>query len=241
MEALDHASYVPLYIQIQVRLRDQVISNLRDGDRVPGDLELARTFGVSHMTVRQAITALVQEGLLERRKGSGTFVKSRRKLMVDLNSPLVQSEQWESQTALRRRVVIFDEVPCGEADAACLHLPTGTPVLRFVRNRHDGNRLIAVDDRYVPVHFGRQFERTWLEQDSLLRLFPTQLGISVARRVRDYEAAAASPEVAEWLELKPGAPVLRQTVRGYAADGEPLFVGRSYFRADEVRIRDEIR
>lgn len=68
--------FTPRYFEIEQDLRAR-IDELSTGDPLPSDAELSRQFGVSRMTVRQAFQALVQEGLVERRPGTGTFVADK--------------------------------------------------------------------------------------------------------------------------------------------------------------------
>lgn len=69
----------PVYIQIHNQLRQNIEDGeWKVGDKIPAERELANDFGVSRMTLRQAIQALVDEGILERRVGSGTFVANRK-------------------------------------------------------------------------------------------------------------------------------------------------------------------
>ena len=69
----------PVYIQIHNQLRENIENgHWKVGQKIPAERELAAEFGVSRMTLRQAIQTLVDEGVLERRVGSGTFVASRK-------------------------------------------------------------------------------------------------------------------------------------------------------------------
>lgn len=69
----------PVYIQIHNQLRENIEGGKwQVGEKIPAERELAAEFGVSRMTLRQAIQTLVDEGVLERRVGSGTFVASRK-------------------------------------------------------------------------------------------------------------------------------------------------------------------
>ena len=79
MEQLDTNNAVPLYEQLRVALRERLDSGVLDpGERLPSEAELCRKYGVSRITVRRAVDELVEEGILERRQGKGTFVAPKR-------------------------------------------------------------------------------------------------------------------------------------------------------------------
>lgn len=83
------------YEQIASYLRE-VIEGASPGDRLPSDAELCEMFGVSRMTARQAVQLVAAEGLLERRRGAGTFVRARP-VQRDLGSPLSFSENMRAR------------------------------------------------------------------------------------------------------------------------------------------------
>ena len=82
----DPLASTPLWLQLKHALRDLVTFHLKNGDRVPSEAELCLSYRVSRVTVRQAITSLVDEGLLLRQQGRGTFVRSAR-----ITGPLAES------------------------------------------------------------------------------------------------------------------------------------------------------
>src|SRR3990170_5521482 len=82
---LDPDSSVPIYLQLRRILRDLIVAGLRPGDRLPPEIWLAEKYGVSRNTVRQAIDSVFHEGLVQRRRGSGTFVSSPKPRAI-LNS-----------------------------------------------------------------------------------------------------------------------------------------------------------
>ena len=79
MDRLDKESAVPLYEQLKLSLSKKIEEHvLQEGERLPSEAELCAEFDVSRITVRRAVDELVEEGVLERRQGKGTFVASSR-------------------------------------------------------------------------------------------------------------------------------------------------------------------
>jgi len=80
-------SGIPLYQQLKNILKGQILSGvLKPGDRIPPETELCAKYGVSRITVRQAIHSLVEEGFLYRKQGKGTFVTSPKQVRLARNS-----------------------------------------------------------------------------------------------------------------------------------------------------------
>jgi GntR family transcriptional regulator len=237
MEELDRLSYVPVYLQIQRQLRAEVSSRAA-GERFWSDQEVASRYGVSRMTARQAVAGLVQEGLLERRRGAGTFLRAPTVLSHDLNSRIESSQQWVAQNArVLRKILLFEVGACPFSEAVTLNLHHEDQVLRYVRRRSVEGRPVAVDIRYLPLSIGLRLDREWLAQGSLFQILPERLGIPIGESTRIFEAAGADASVSEWLEVPLGTPVLKVTMVIRSASQDPLMVGTSYYRAGEVRFK----
>lgn len=237
MSEIDLSSYVPLYIQIQRDLRAEILSRWNPGDQFLSDQQVAERYRVSRMTARQAVANLVQEGLLERRRGKGTFVSRPPSLTYDTTSSMTGSEQWAlTGAAVTRKILVWEEVPAPRIEGTILSLEEAEPVLRFVKLRSIREVRMALDERYVPLKLGRLLEPGWVLEAGLERIFRERLGIAVGRRVREWEAVGASINVAENLDVPTGAPVLRQKIVTYSAAGEPLLVGWSHYRSGAVKV-----
>jgi len=139
-------------VLIEERLTEQIESSaIGLGERLPPERELAEGFGVSRMTVRQALAALEARGLLERGVGRGTFVR-RAKIEHDLMRVAGFSEVVERQgLAPGARVLSVDERLAPAAVARALALEEGALVVRVERVRLGGGVPLALEDSWIPT------------------------------------------------------------------------------------------
>src|SRR5512143_1450273 len=113
MAVLNKTDGIPLYIQIRKYLYDSIVKNdLVPGQRLPSEDELAAQFGVSRMTARQGVSDLIDEGLLYRRRGIGTFVaqfhveRDHNRLTSFFDTTKAEEEEFEFEFRLLCREVV---------------------------------------------------------------------------------------------------------------------------------------
>ena len=102
MGKLNKESSVPLYQQLMEVIQNQILNGeLKENDRIPTEIELSREYDVSRITVRKAVELLVEEEILIKRQGIGTFV-SQKKLCRDLLKAVWLKEMWLARSLSRR-------------------------------------------------------------------------------------------------------------------------------------------
>lgn len=222
---LDRGSHIPLYLQIKQFLSRQIAQWDRREERFYSDDELADMFKVSRMTVRQAVQALVNDGLLARAQGIGTFVVARR-----MATPFAASSApaREAEQALELEALIVEMQPCPPSFAAELGVAPETPVHYVFRLRRSGGLVVGIDHRYIPL----SVVPTLSKADATRRGFWGRFKVSHTE-VR-LEATTASPQEARWLNLPAGAPLMLRRVRAIAEDGLVIATGYTSYRADCV-------
>ena len=213
-----------------VTVREHVRSLLKDaepGTPAPSERELVQQFGVARMTVRQALDALVVEGLLERVPGRGTFVAQppeRHSQVASFSEAVVRRGQVpESQTLLVR------VEQAGPGVARALRIEAGSPVVHWKRIRRVGGEVICVQDTYLDEA---------LLGDLLVSTPPDSLYAALAERglrptwsEDSVRADMPSDEERALLELDEPAPVLRVARRGVVGS-TVVEVSRSVYRSD---------
>src|SRR5215213_5074124 len=142
---LDEGSSLPLYQQLQRSLRKAIANRtLAPDDALPAERDLATDFDVSRITVRKAIDGLVEEGLLTRRQGSGTFVAAR----VEKNFSKLTSFSEDMRARGRKPHSVWLSRAAGTVtpeESMTLRLSPGTPVLRFHRLRYADNAPMSLE------------------------------------------------------------------------------------------------
>ncbi len=234
---LSRRSPVPLYYQLESVLRDEVAAG-RYAVRspLPTEAALVHRFGVSRITVRRAMERLVQDGLIHRVPGRGTFVNASppREFRIERNpADLMGFEEdirrlgFVPEARVLRREWVSPPADVAEA----LGIAAGTEVLRLYRRGTIGSRPLWIEDRYVLRSVAARLRARDFTVPSLLATLAREQGLSVDRARVRISARAASRDEARLLGLRPGAPVL---VAEFAvqADGQPAQFVRARFRPD---------
>ena len=146
----NHRNGTPVYKRIQNAIRKRIESaELRPGDAVASERELARTHKVSLMTARHALAGLEREGVVERRRGAGTFVAAPK---IHFNKLMSYSEHMSSRGLVPRSRVLVAKVIEHEAEvAARLGLPATSALVKIERLRETGDDPFALETCYLPA------------------------------------------------------------------------------------------
>jgi GntR family transcriptional regulator len=232
MVELTRTEGIPLYVKIREELRDEIINGgFRRGQRLPSEDELAAKYSVSRMTVRQGINDLIDEGLIYRRQGVGTFVAFPH-IERDHSRLTNFFEMAEAKgIAVRVRLLKAELTPSRAKVASALEIPEGTPVIRVKTLRFADNLPITVHDAFLPNHlFARILEKD-LEKNHLWSLFE-EYGFRVKRATQRLEARQADAELAALMNIETGAPILYKERVVFAEDGTPVEFTYCYNRGD---------
>ncbi len=227
---------IPLYVQIRKSLREDIINKvLVPGQKIPSEDELAAQFGVSRMTVRQGISDLIDEGLLYRRHGVGTFV-AQPHLERDHTrlTSFIESAKKEGMD-VRVEVLIADILPAKLKAARSLALNEGDLVIRVKTLRFVAGLPITVHDAYIPYKLFPQLLQEDLESNHLWDILESY-GFRVKRAIQRLEAREADEEIARLLEVDEGSPILYKERTVYLDDGTPVEFTYCYNRGDRYRL-----
>jgi len=223
---------VPVYVQIRESLRAEITGGLlKRGEQLPSENELASKYSVSRMTIRESIEDLVDEGLLYRRHGVGTFVAypHLQRDHTRLTSFFDKAENEGIQ--VRATLLCLEVIPATSKVAQALDIPTGSRVIRVKTLRYADNVPITVHDAHIPHKPFASIVNENLEMQHLWTLFE-KCGYKVKRAIQRLEAREASKEIARLLKIKEGAPILFKERTVYADDGTPVEFTYCYNRGD---------
>lgn len=232
---IEKDSPIPIYYQLQEQLRKQIEDGtLQPGDPLPSERDLSETYGISRMTIRQAMTNLVNEGLLTRSKGRGTFVAEEK-----IEQPLMKLTGFSEDMKQRgikpgSTLIRFETVAAPANVAKHLELDAGTPVYEISRLRTGDGAPMAFETSYL-----RQDAITIREQDlegSLYEAIEAQSGRTIDKARQTIEPSFASEEEAGMLTIEPGSPVLllERTTRFH--DGTVFEFVKSVYRGDRYKF-----
>ncbi|MDG5473948.1 GntR family transcriptional regulator [Jeotgalibacillus sp. ET6] len=237
---LDKQSHLPIYVQIEERLKSQIKSGaFKSGDPVPSERELSEMYEVSRMTVRQAIMNLVSEGLLYREKGKGTFV-SQEKIEQPLQGLTSFTEDMRSRGMHPdNKLIGFHKIKPDADIAAKLKLSETDDLFMVKRIRYADQKPMAIETTYIPVKLLPD-----LNEESVKGSFYTyiqeKLKLTISHASQSIEALLAEPEEANLLNIQEPSAVLHIERLSYLSNDIPFEVVHSTYRADRYKFRSEI-
>ena len=228
--------FIPKYYRVEKCLRDRIRSGeLKPGDPVPPESQLVQQFNISRMTVRQALSRLVFEGLIDRQRGRGSFVAEARFQHTHLFPSF--EEEMQARGATTSHKLIEKRVEPAEGKAAeSLGLAEGTPVVVIERQRFVDGQVVGYEIRYFPRWIGDALTTEELEGQPLVPAMKRILGrVHTHLRLR-ITASVARVKEAKILETKAGVPILIRENIWYVEPEGPIQYGKSLYRGDRYQM-----
>jgi GntR family transcriptional regulator len=234
---IDPHSHLPLYAQVEAVLASSIADGtLPLGSRLPSEDSLIERFAVSRTTIRKTIQNLADSGLIEIRRGKGTFV-TQPKITQELTE---LSGFVEDMRALGRhptaRVVSKQIVEAGESVARQLALAIGTPVVRIERVRLADNVPMSFDETYLPREIGEKVMENDLENEPIFSLLEQKYNLQLVEAEYRLEAVSAEAAVARALGISTGSPIFLIERTSYCAGHQPIDYEKLYYRGDQIRF-----
>jgi GntR family transcriptional regulator len=231
---IDKTSPIPVYYQLKKLITAKIAAGeFAPNLPIPSERELGETLKISRMTVRQALNQLVNEGVLYREKGKGTFVSKPKIEQHNIMSfsEIVKSKGMRPAT----KVLLFKkELPIPEV-SELLDLQPHDPVYQISRLRLADDTPIGIETVFIPEKFCPDLERLELTA-SLYRLIGETYSWSISYVDNEIESSLPSPEEQKLLTLVTGIPVIRIKGQSFTESGIKLFYERSVYRADEYKF-----
>jgi len=231
----------PLYIRIQEYIAELILSGkLTPDTKIQSERDFSEDLGVSRMTVRRAITELVNEGLLERKHGSGTYV-AKPKVTYE-SSELVNYVQAMQQRKIgtASQLLEFGELAASRRLAESLQIEIGNPIYRVVILRFANRVPIILERVFIPCSRCPALEEWDLEKNSIYDLLTGVYHIDPACSSQTVEAVAAANTVAKQLRVDEGFPLLMLSRIVFERKAElPIVFSQDFLRSDYARIHTE--
>ncbi|MDZ7801396.1 MAG: phosphonate metabolism transcriptional regulator PhnF [Trueperaceae bacterium] len=234
---LRKSSPVPLYHQVVREIRRRIRTGAwAPGARLPSERELAEEFGISRMTLRQALARLVQDGTLTVRQGAGTFV-AEPKLTFDavnlmgFTETMLQQDGTVSSDVLRQ-----DTATSPPHVATALALRPDETVVRVARLRRVNGEPVALESSWLPHRLCRGLENQDLAHQSLYRLLEERYGLPLQRAEQTIAATTASVEEADAFDVPEGTGLLAVEGISYSEDDLPTEYFEVRYRGDRFKL-----
>jgi GntR family transcriptional regulator len=227
----------PIYMQLAQKLLKEITDGkILADEALPSERELCALMGASRVTVRKAIELLIEDGVLSRRQGSGTYVKPR----IQAPGSYLTSFSEDAEARGETTTTHWMENKTGfasEEEARLLELKVDAPVLRLSRVRLADGEPLAIENAVVPADMlptaaklGNSLYKALAERGNR--------PISGKQKIR---AALAGPNEAKLLGIAEGVEILRIERLTRRADGRPVELTRSAYRGERYEFVSELR
>jgi GntR family transcriptional regulator len=228
-------SATPAYQRIQTAIRKRIdAGQLRPGDPVNSERDLAKIHQVSLMTARHALATLEHEGIVERRRGVGTFVSAPK---IHFNKLMSYTEQMAARSLNATSEILFAKIIENEPDAAArLSLPPVTPLIRIERLRRASEEPYAYETCYFSAEEFPTLLSAPLQRDSLFAVIERDYGIKLGYADEEVDAIAADARSSELLNVPRRDPLLRIRQLIYSAEAKPLMYVVGIYRSDRHNL-----
>jgi len=226
---------LPAYQKIQASLRERIESgDLRTGDAVPSERDLAKLHQVSLMTARHALASLEREGVVERRRGIGTFVSTPK---IHFNKLTSYTEQMAGRSMVAASKVLFAKIiDDGQEAAARLSLPPKSKVLKLERLRHAAGQPFALETCYLSAADFSSLLTAPLQRESLFRILERDHKVVIGYADEEVDATAADPRTADLLGVPRDEPVLRIRQVIFSTTGKAIMYVLGLYRSDRHNL-----
>ena len=237
---IDKNSPIPIYYQLEQNIKTQIEKELlKPGDLLPSEREYGEKYEISRITVRQAITNLVNERILYRVKGKGTFVMEQ-KLEQGLQGLTSFTEDMKARGMTAGVILLsFNIVPADKSLAEQLGIENQALVYEIKRIRLAEGTPMALERTYISTKkvVGLNEEAV---KNSLYEYIEKTLQLKIASGVQLIEAAIANEEEVLHLQIEKSSPILLMQRLTTLDDGTIFEVVKSSYRADCYQFKVDL-
>lgn len=241
MEQMDinYESKVPLYYQLKEEIKKRILSGTyKENDLIPSERELGEQFNLSSTTVRRALNDLVQERLLERKAGKGTFVRMS-KVKRDLRKVLGFTANMQEMGLSPSTKVLSKKIMSANAFARQrLGVEKGAMVVKINRLRLANDVPMMLETRYIRTDLCPGIEKLDLSF-SLWKVFENIYSHKPYRHTQNITIAKFSGPQAALFGLEGGALAFLINGVTYIKDGRPIECEESLYRSDKYDLAFE--
>ncbi len=220
---LNYDSIVPLYSQIVERLRNDIEKGAYgETGRLPTEDELCEQYQVSRSTIRRAVNEMVEQHLVEKKQGKGTFICTP-KLSRHLDCPMSFTEMCQTNGLTASAKILRAEIAAPESQEVreLLRLKDGALAVRICRLRYAGGRPLVLEDNYFPIEYAYLLSLD-LEHTSLYRYLREEKGLTLRRTSMRLSIVRADAKIAKILQVPKSAPQLEMKGCVIQPGGQPV-------------------
>ncbi|MCP3030938.1 UTRA domain-containing protein [Halobacillus sp. A1] len=226
----------PLYRRIAQKIKEDISEGIwKDGEAIPTELHLSEQYQASRVTVRQAIKVLVEEGLLERIQGSGTYVKEQKieRNIFDLLSFTEEMRRLGKEPV--NKILKFQLIDPDDHVRKMLQLAEGEKVFYIRRQRLVDDVPYVVEDTYLPVSLFPNLSYGIMKR-SKYDYIEKEVGKKIKESFQEVIPVLPSEDVAQALTVEESTPILKMQSYSVLVDGTVFEYSENHFKSDEYKF-----
>ena len=237
---LDRKSGVPLYRQIKTQLIEMINHQYEPGDLLPSEPELEKLFGVSRTTIRLSVDALLQDDLVEKQQGRGTFIKNTK-----TKKDLMQITSWTEEMIKKGHIpstknLEMKRIRPNKKLMGILNLTELDTVIWVRRVRYaDGEPMCIMTNYFVESYIPGFLDKA-LENESIYQIISESYKLNFKYKKETISAREATKDEALELKVKTYSPVLVGNAVTYINENEPFEYAYIVSRADRYEYENNI-
>ncbi|OHB56893.1 MAG: hypothetical protein A2Y12_03050 [Planctomycetes bacterium GWF2_42_9] len=228
---------MPEYNRLYNSLREQILNGCyAAGQKLPPERDLCTDFGVSRITARHAIRLLQEQGLVERFQGRGTYVRSTSPKKVTISNCDFTGSIRKNAPELTRKLICFEKVLPSKQIAEQLNLNENEECMLAKRSDIMNNEPVAYDRAFIPLKYSSSLDEKMLIKIDFLEMWTRAEKIVISYGTQNIEAAGASNEDSEILNIKPDSHILFVIDTVFNTNGQTVAVFESIYRGDRIKL-----
>jgi len=237
---INHNNGIPLHLQVENLVRELIDKpNYQKGKLLPKEVDMANQLGISRNTVRQAISKLVIEGLLERKKGVGTKVATQN-ISTQLQSWMSFTQEMNQKgIVFKNYEITVETVKASEEVATALEIKENTEVLKLSRLRGDVDGPFVYFVSWLHPRIGLTDKEDFIRP--LYEIIEKDYSIIVDLSREEIKAVAADKDISEKLLVSEKDPILERIRKVYDPGKRPIEYCVGHYRADKFSYAIDIK
>jgi GntR family transcriptional regulator len=237
---------IPLYVRIESLVRNWILNGqLQPGDKLPTEEDLVKQFGVSKITIRNALSNLERDGLIVRNRAKGTFVAEsvpvKKKFVItnEVYNILEDADRYQVKNVDIKTVTVA-ETRNARTMREFFNLTNEDPIGVVRRTRlWKGIPMYYIENILSPS-IAHHLTAKELSEKHLLKILKEKIGLTIGRGEMYIEAVPADPDVAEALKMQIFEPLILRRLCYWFPTGEPFEIVDSYMRPDYFRYKVDL-
>jgi GntR family transcriptional regulator len=232
---------VPLYFQLENLLRGQIqLGDYKPGQALPTEDQLTKSYGVSRATVRKALSALEQDGLIIKKTGKGSYVSNKIKMLIPMKLSGTINDIIGVGIKTNIKTLRFDIIASSSHVAEKLAVEPEIPVCRIERLRFVERTPFSHLLMYIPYDLGINISKKELQKSSLYSLLEAKYDLKITHGYQTIDATMADSRVASLLQVSICSPLLRIKRIVYDIMNRPIQYAIILYRPDLYNYRVEL-